>query len=138
LPITELSLAVVGAAHPNKDGGNRRSEIMFCSPGEPIELRPEPKNPVDPQAVAVLSARGFQIGYLTAERAPWIGGMLSAGAPVVAIFQQETPYGALIRTNLQGEHPTLPGRTEPAESEHDEADWDPDFYPDEEAPPDFL
>ena len=138
MPITELSLAVVGAAHPNKDGGNRRSEIIFCTPGEPVELRPEPKNPVDPQAVAVFSARSFQIGYLTAERAPWIGAMLKEGRPVLAIFQQETDFGAWIRANLDGAPPTLPP-PQPAGGDEDPAvDWDPDFYPDEEPPEEFL
>jgi len=135
VPINELSLAVVGAAHANKDGGNRRSEIIFCTPGEPVYLVPEPKNPVDPQAVKVLSARNFQIGYLTAERAPWIGAMLKNGRPIVAVFQQETPFGAYIRAHLDGLPPTLPPVKEPPEPG---ADWDPGFYPDEEPPEEFL
>lgn len=66
----QLSLFVVGAGHPNKRGGDRRFEALLCAPGEPIELVPEPRNPADPNAVAVFSIRGVQIGYLTAERAP--------------------------------------------------------------------
>ena len=104
----ELSLAVVGADYPNSDGGNRRSEIMFCDPGEPIKLRPEPKNKVDPNAVAVYSVRGFQIGYLTAERAPWIGAAIRSGAHIEAVFQRAATFGAWIRVNLEGEPPTLP------------------------------
>lgn len=65
----QLSLHVVGAGHPNRRGGDRRFEILLCVPGEPVHLVLEPKNPADPQAVAVFSGRGVQIGYLTAERA---------------------------------------------------------------------
>src|SRR5947209_8449281 len=104
----ELSLAVVGAAHANPDGSNRQFEILLCAPGEPIELRPEPRNKADPAAIAVYSARGIQIGYVRAERALWIGSKMAAGAEVCAVFQQRTNYGALIRANLEGAAPTLP------------------------------
>ena len=134
MPISELSLAVVGVAFENADGGNRRSEIMFCSPGEPVELVPEPRNPADPHAVMVLSARHFQIGYLSAERAPWIGRMLREGRHLVAIFQEQTPYGAVIRVNLDGSLPTLPAKLQPVE---DQSDNDPDFWPDFDPPDDF-
>lgn len=66
--IPALSLAVVGAQYPNRDGSDRRFEILLCTPGEPVELVPEPRNRHDENAVAVRSARGVQIGYLTAER----------------------------------------------------------------------
>ena len=35
----------------------------------PFELVLEPRNPVDPSAVVVISVRRVQIGYLTADRA---------------------------------------------------------------------
>ena len=105
----QLSLHVVGVAHLNKKGGSdRRFEILLCPPGEPIDLVPEPSNPADPQAVAVYSARGIQIGYLTAERAPWIGSMIKKGTDVRAIFQAAMPAGAAIRVGLDGEAPVLP------------------------------
>jgi len=130
MPIRELSLHVVGAAFPNrKGGGNRRFEILLCRPGEPVELRPEPRNPVDPNAVAVFSTRGVQIGYLSAERAPWIGGMIRDGRPLVALFQQATGAGAAIRVGLDGHAPTLPAeRSAPKADEQD-------FWPDD-IPPD--
>lgn len=132
MPITELSLAVVGADYPNSDGGNRRSEIIFCTPGEPVDLRLDPKNKADPHAVAVLSARGFQIGYLRADRAPWIGGMLKQGRPIIAVFQAEAPFGAWIRANINGNPPVLPAPSERDNGAEEVPDWDPDFYPDEE------
>jgi len=126
----QLSLHVVGASHPNrKGGGDRRFEILLCPPGEPVELLPEPNNPADPQAIAVLSARGVQIGYLTAERAPWIGSMMRNGTDVVAIFQQATKTGAVIRVGLDGEHPVLPeARPEPPVPADDDGFW-PDYIP---------
>lgn len=136
MPISEFSLAVVGASHANADGSNRRSEIIFCSPGEAVELRPEPSNPVDPQAVAVFSRNGVQIGYLTAERAPWVGGMLASGRDIIAVFQEEAPFGAVIRANIDGAPPTLPMK--PTAPEEEGPDWDPDFYPDPEPPDEFA
>jgi hypothetical protein len=75
----ELTLAVVGIDFPNADGSNRRSEAMMTLPGAPIGLVPEPKNRHDPNAIAVFSPQGVQIGYLNAERAPYVGARI-AGA----------------------------------------------------------
>jgi len=128
----QLSLHVVGVAHLNKKGGSdRRFEILLCPPGEPVELVPEPSNPVDPQAVAVYSVRGIQIGYLTAERAPWIGSMIKNGTEVRAIFQAATPAGAAIRVGLDGDEPVVPPPpvAKPARAGGD------GFWPDE-IPPD--
>ncbi|MFQ3894583.1 HIRAN domain-containing protein [Sphingobium sp. R-7] len=129
-----LSLAVVGAQHENKSGPARIFEIALCQPGEPVDLRPEPKNPADPQAVAVYSARGIQIGYIRAERAPLIGKAMRDGI-VQAIFQQKEKWGATIRAHLDGSDPVLPPPTDSRA-----ADWPPpgsedaDWWPDEEWP----
>lgn len=130
------SLAVVGAQYPNKRGPTRRFELNLCKPGEPIELRPEPKNKADENAVAVYSPRGIQLGYLTAERAPWIGGMIKQGRVITAIFQNQTAFGAWIRIAFDGEQPVLPtdNRLEHAADEGFSDDPGPDFYPDEEWP----
>ena len=104
----ELTLAVVGIDFPNRDGGNRRFELLQCDPGDPVELRPEPRNPHDPRAVAVLSGRGQQIGYLTAERAQWIGSRIRAGEAVTAVFQGAAGRSGFIRVAFGGRLPTLP------------------------------
>lgn len=129
-----LSLAVVGADHPNKSGPTRRFEIAMCQPGEAIELRPEPKNPADPQAIAVYSARGIQIGYIRAERCQLIHtAMRRAGAS--AIFQHADRWGCTIRAHLDGTMPVLPNVDDSRA-----ADWPPpgsedaDWWPDEEWP----
>jgi len=124
VPITQLSLAVVGADYPNKRGPGRRFEIEICKPGEPVEIRPEPKNKADPRAVAVYSCRGIQIGYLTAERCGWIGSMIAQGREITAVFQQKIRAGAVIRAAFDGESPSLPEICERAAPE------DQDFWPD--------
>lgn len=123
----QLSLHVVGADHPNADGSNRRFEILLCVAGEPVDLVPEPKNPADPHAIAVFSARGVQIGYLTADRAPWIGGMLRSGRELKAIFQTATPLDAAIRVGFDGETPMLPPERSALPWQAAESDG---FYPD--------
>lgn len=106
----ELSLAVVGIDYANADKSksNRRFELLQCAPGDPVELRLEPKNAHDTSAVAVFSERGIQVGYLTAERAPWIGGKIATGEEVVAIFQSLSSAAAIIRVRFGGGTPTLP------------------------------
>lgn len=108
MPIATLSLAVVGAQFPNRRGPGRRFEIELCTPGETIELVPEPKNPADPYAIAVFSVRGVQLGYLSAERAPWMGTQMSRGREVRAVFQEKTRAGAIIRVAFDGGEPKLP------------------------------
>ena len=122
MPLPPLSLAVVGADFPNKRGPTRRFEIAVCPPGEPVELRPEPKNPADPRAVAVFSVRGVQLGYLSAERCGRIGALIRSGRAVTAIFQEATSYGAVIRVAFDGNEPALP----PAREPQAEQDWWPD------------
>lgn len=126
-----LSLAVVGADHPNKKGPTRRFEIAMCIPGEPVHLVPEPKNIADKQAIAVYSDRHIQIGYIRAERCQMIHTAMRRHG-VNAIFQQADKWGATIRAHLDGTEPVLP---EHADSRA--ADWPPpgsedaDWWPDE-------
>lgn len=104
----ELSLAVVGLDHPNPDRSNRRFEMALCLRGEPVHFVPEPKNRADPRAIAVVSARGIQLGYLTAERCGLIGGWLAAGVKHEAVFQEPGRYAAVIRARFGGGQMTLP------------------------------
>ena len=133
----ELSLAVVGLDYPNADRGSRRFEAMLCHPGDPVSLRPEPRNPHDPHAVAVFSERGVQIGYVTAERAPWIGGRLRQGTPVVALFQGMAGSVAYIRQRFGGEAPQRLPPIAPGDDRPSNAPSDPDdsgFHPDPDGP----
>ena len=123
----ELSLAVVGLDFPNPDKSrsNRRFEVALCRPGDPVELRPEPKNPADPRAVAVYSERGIQLGYLSAERCGLVGKRLRAGEEVRAVFQDADRFKAVIRVRFGGAAPTLPDRDEAAEAdEYAQEEWE--------------
>ena len=106
----ELTLAVVGIDFPNADksGSSRRMELMLCRPGDPVELRPEPKNEHDSYAVGVWSERGVQLGYLTAERAPMVSKKLAAGDDAEAIYQGLEGAAGYIRARFGGGSPTLP------------------------------
>lgn len=129
--MNRLSLAVVGVDYENKKGPTRRFEIAMCVPGEPVHFVPEPKNPADENAVAVFSARGIQIGYLTAERAPFMRKMIAAGG-VSAIFQKKEQWGATVRAHLDATEPVLPDVNDtranawPPPGSQD-ADWWPDY-----------
>lgn len=107
-------------------------------PGAPIELVPEPKNKHDSNAVAVFSSQGVQLGYLNAERAPYIGGRMSRGEDVVAIFQGMDGGSAFVRVRFGGGAPTLPQASAPARAQRSKRGAEPhdphDFYPDEEGP----
>jgi hypothetical protein len=130
-PLKSLSLAIVGVDYPNKRGPGRRFELELCAPGELIELRPEPKNPKDEYAISVYSCRGVQLGYITAERAPWIGAHIRAGREVRAIFQGKTDTAGWMRLAFDGEDPVLPPARDTKTDVNDDG-----FYPDEIYPDD--
>ncbi|WP_454883528.1 HIRAN domain-containing protein [Sphingomonas oryzagri] len=133
----DMTLSVVGGIHPNADGSNRLFEIALCVPGEAVQFVPEPKNKHDPSAVAVVSARGICIGYLSAERCGWIGSKIRLGEELRAAFQAQAKGGALIRVSLNGEDPILPNPLAPkTQTGNRPSDWDDDFYPDEIWPED--
>lgn len=128
----QQSLAIVGIPYANAKGPTRRFEAELCVPGEPVELRPEPKNPHDEHAIAVFSCRGVQLGYLKSERAVFIGTLWRQGHETRAIFQALDQSVGWIRVAFDGEEPQLPPadpvakRAPTAES----LDDDPGFWPD--------
>jgi hypothetical protein len=80
----ELTTSIVGIDFPNKDKSknNGRTECMLCALGDAVELRLEPTNPVDNNAVAIFSERGTKLGYVSAERAPLIGKRVREGEAI--------------------------------------------------------
>lgn len=131
----ELTLTVVGIDFPNADGSNRRSEALMTVPGEAVALLPEPKNRHDGNAIAVIGPRGVQIGYLSAERAPYIGGRMGRGEGVAAIFQGIDGAVGYVRVRFGGGVPTLPSPSPSHQPPAVRAPHDPDgFYPDEDGP----
>ncbi|MET0240867.1 MAG: HIRAN domain-containing protein [Sphingobium sp.] len=124
----QMSLAVVGADHLNKTGPARRFEIALCLPGEPVDLIPEPKNPADPNAIAVVTGRGVKIGYIRADRAPLVGTYLSRARISDVRFQQAAKWGAIIRIGLDGERAVLPEDRVAPPIDDDTGFW-PDYIP---------
>ncbi len=120
----ELTTSIVGIDFPNEDKSksNRREEIMLCAPGDPVELRPEPKNPYDSNAIAVWSERGVQMGYISAERTPLVGKRVQVNE-AAAVFQGLSipepisgsgsgagcPPGPLPQPNRSSRHPRRGG-----------------------------
>lgn len=127
--VAQITLPIVGSQYPNKKrkGPTRRFAIELCEPGDEIELRPEPDNEADEHAIAVYSTTGDQMGYLPAERAPYVGLQMSRG-DVSAIFQGKGPRGAFCRIAFDGDTPELPAVAIP------EPAGDQDWWPDEEWP----
>lgn len=133
----ELTLAIVGIDFPNAGRArtNRRSELMLLPAGAPMTLVPEPKNPHDCWAVAVFSPSGVQVGYVTAERAQWIGGKIREGVEVNAIFQGVVGKAGYTRVRIGGGAPTLPpvAFAPDYRDDRDPADGD-GFWPDDDGP----
>jgi hypothetical protein len=138
----ELSLVIVGIDYPNDDKSksNRRMELMLTAPGEAIDLRFDPRNAYDENAIAVFSSNGIQVGHLSAERAPWIGKRMQS-EEFSAIFQALDGNVAYLRIRFGGGKPKLPVPAPPAIPRPPRAIRakppviDPDaFYPDEEGP----
>lgn len=118
----ELSLAIVGADHPNKRGPARRFGIALCRPGDPVELRRETNNRFDEFAIAVFGG-DVQLGYVRSERAAWLAPILDRGERVTAIFQEATDYGCAVRVALGEGVPSLPM---PRDSQDSDTEWWPD------------
>lgn len=143
-PIDELTIACVGARHPNprrkgQPTGNRETEIMFAARGEAVVLRPEPDNKHDENAIAVYSPQGVQMGYVSAERTLLIRRAWGEARDVRAVFQERTPWGAWIRIGFDRD-PVVPPESERSPTVQASADWWPDEEPAQESvdwlPPD--
>lgn len=141
-PLPAVSLAVVGIEYDNADGSNRRFALSLCDLGDAVELRLEPKNPADENAVAVHTANGMQIGYITSVRAVRMSAILREGRELRAVLQRRAHFGAWIRVAFDGEEPQLTPammREEPARTrrigdddpDNQVRDDEPDFYRDE-------
>lgn len=126
--LAQITLPIVGVDFPNKIGPTRRFAIELLAPGDPVKLRTEPTNPADPHAVAVYSMSDVQIGYLPAERAPYVGMHMRRGE-VAAIFQGKGERGFFVRIAFDGDVPFLP----PQHAEKVVQDWYPDEIHDDPA-----
>ena len=76
--------SVAGAGRHHADA----LESDAAAPGSPLELRRDPANEHDPNAIIVL-AGGAQIGFVPRELAAELAGELDAGRPWAAIALRE-------------------------------------------------
>jgi hypothetical protein len=80
-------------------------------PGRPLELRRDPDNPHDPNAIAVHLPGGAQVGWVPREVAAELAPRIDAGEPLSAVVLREArssprdPRTAL--TMLLAEAPTI-------------------------------
>ena len=65
--------------------------------------------------MAIISARGIQLGFIPADRAVWIGSKIDRGYDVRAIIERVkgshlsgATLGLVIRINMEGDDPELP------------------------------
>jgi hypothetical protein len=112
----DFRLPVVGSTWPNDDGSSRQDELAICRPGEAITLQRQPENPHDPRAVAILSARGVCVGYLSRTNAGWVGSKIDRGYDVRAIVERikgahldGAQLGLVLLLNMDGDDPLLDG-----------------------------
>jgi hypothetical protein len=92
---------VVGVTFDNPDGASRQAIIKrFCDAGMELEIRPEPDNPHDENALGVwvrtgghFGSRGLQIGYIRSELADELGESLEKGCEISARILEVTGGG---------------------------------------------
>ena len=68
-PIRDFYTKVVGVSHRNSDGSSRQRALKGCRQGMALQLIPEPNNPYDSDAIAVMTEAGNQIGYIASDTA---------------------------------------------------------------------
>jgi hypothetical protein len=78
-----LVAGVAGAARHHAEA------LALLEPGAPLELRRDPDNPHDPNAVAVHVPGGPQAGWVPRELAPQVAQDLDAGEPWSAVVLRE-------------------------------------------------
>lgn len=68
----------------------RQAVVRTLAPGDGLELRREPGNPVDPHAIRVLTGSGQQVGYLSARIAARLAPSMDSGARYAGTVSQIT------------------------------------------------
>ncbi len=80
-----IDTKVVGVSKANADGSQRQDIIKEgVFEDDLLELRPEPDNPYDANAVAVFTKDSNQIGYLSREVAERLHNVLNGNLTVAA------------------------------------------------------
>jgi hypothetical protein len=85
--LTALGLRIAGVAGAARHHGEALA-AEAAAPGRPLELRRDPANEHDPNAIAVL-AGGEQVGWVPREIAAELAPALDAGEPWAAVVLRE-------------------------------------------------
>lgn len=95
----EINTKISGVTHEDPHNGVNRQLIIekMVEPGLALELRPEPDNPYDPNAVAVwfhrrvlLAGKDWHLGYLNPSRAKQVLMLLAEGKKLTATVTEVT------------------------------------------------
>lgn len=79
---------VAGANMLNADGTSRQDAIRKMVPFDFLRIIPEPDNPVDAKAQAIIGPDGTQIGYLESRKAAEIHSLYRHGISVTGLVRQ--------------------------------------------------
>jgi len=82
-------LRVAGVAGASRHHGEALAVEDSAKPGEPLELRRDPGNEHDPNAIAVHARGGEQLGWVPREIAAELAPELDAGRPWSALVLRE-------------------------------------------------
>lgn len=94
---------VVGVTFRNRDGSCRQEILSRCRAGEKVQLLPEPDNPADTNAIAVVRENGEQIGYLESKLRRPIAGRIKA------MMESGDDFQAVIERILDGPQKGIKG-----------------------------
>ena len=107
----EIYSKIAGVSFNNTDGSQRQNHLSILENQRiplPLILKPEPENPYDPYAIAVLSPSGEQLGYLRRSLSYSISQMLEYSyhisvelIEITGLHEASHNYGANIRIRFE-------------------------------------
>jgi hypothetical protein len=104
---SQLITACKGEGFRNSDGSDRQDAIRSLNPGDWVQLIREPTNIRDPNAVALMTNWGGQIGYLNRDIAKIVAPLMDADLTVHGVVERVqcrtrpgSPLIALLRLTL--------------------------------------
>jgi HIRAN domain len=89
--VEEFYSSIAGVSHKNRDGTSRQKiirESLYA--GMPLGLQFEDDNPVDKNAIALLTTGGEQVGYLHARLASEVRDWFASGERVAVTVAEIT------------------------------------------------
>jgi HIRAN domain-containing protein len=84
---------VVGVTKKNSDGQDRQDIVAGLDEGDWLSLVREPENPRDPNAIAVRTTNGDQVGYLSRDKAKELAKLADKNGDLKAVILDITGGG---------------------------------------------